>query len=121
MRQGATPAKHEPGRPGGVREPFGGGAPQGPLEQRVGGGVGLAERDADLEAGRPDETLREVGGWGTGSGLYPPDRRRRDARAPGQLRPGESGPLAGFVNEMRDGHDALIAIRQSVRQVLVTG
>ena len=121
MRHGTTPAKHEPGRPGGVREPFGGGAPQGPLEQRVGGGVGLAERDADLEAGRPHETLREVGGRDAGSGLYPPDRRRRDARAPGQLRPGESGPLAGFANEMRDGHDALIAIRQSARQVLVTG
>ena len=60
MRQGATPAKHEPGRPGGVREPFGGGAPQGPLEQRVGGGVGLAERDADLEAGRPDGTILKV-------------------------------------------------------------
>ena len=80
-------------------------------------GSGSPERDADLEAGRPDETLREVGGRDAGSGLYPANRRRCDARAPGQLRPGESGPLAGFTNEMCDGHGVLIAIWQSARQV----
>ena len=58
------------------------------LEQRVGGGVGIAERDTDLEAGRPDETLREVGGRDAGSGLYPADRRRCDAPRAGPAPPG---------------------------------
>ena len=43
-----------------------------------------------------------------------PARRASSAR----VSPARS---AGFANEMRDGHCALIAIRQSTRQVLVTG
>ena len=96
LREFASPALRKADRPGDVRQTLGRGALQCPLEQRVGFGVGISERCADLETRGSDETLREIGGRYPRSCLDPADRRSSDACAPGQFRLGEPGPFCAL-------------------------
>ena len=103
-----APAQDEPRRAGGVGKTLGGRSAEGAREQGARSRVGLAETDADLETGSPDEPLDELGGGGAGPGLDAGDGRLRDARAAAKVGLGESGPLAGLADEAAEDHHAIV-------------
>ena len=95
---------------GGVGWTLGGRSTEGSGEQGAGLEVGLAEADADLEAGSPDEPLDHVGGRGAGSGLDAGDGRLRYGGPVAQLGLREPGPPARFADEITEDHGSLYSL-----------
>ncbi len=104
----AAPAQDEPRGASGIGKTLGGRSAEGAREQGARSRVGLAETDADLETGGPDEPLDEFGGGGAGPGLDTGDGRLRDTRAAAKVDLGESGPLTGLADEVAQNHHAIV-------------